>query len=188
MTAMKKSINPNTILLFLVVAFPIHFWSIIMQLYEIEDTPAWEALGRGGYSLLFALAESVLIFVLLLPVFILLIKRVGETKALVITSWLYLGVAAAASVAQAFATIDKSAGTLWHRLFTLVGRFEGVSFILFMLLLLATLYTPVLLSLRSYKVSLTMYKGIERIASLTFFYLFLDAIGIMVIVIRNITG
>lgn len=188
MTAIKKLFNPNTLSLFLVIAFPIHFWSIMMQLYEIQDITLWEIMGRAGYSLTFAFFESCVLFLIFLPLYLLLSKRVAELKSLVITSWAYLTIAIAAISAQIYATIDKSAAKLWYRVFLFIGRFEGISILIFIIFVITMVSLPVFITIYSQKSARFMYKLLEGIATLSIFYLLIDAVGIVVIFIRNSFG
>ena len=55
--------------LFLTCAFPLHFWALLMAFRDIswvaERTNLWDAIGVLGYGLVFALVESILIFLVL---------------------------------------------------------------------------------------------------------------------------
>ena len=55
--------------LFLISAFPIHFWTLILVFRDIswltERTNAWDAIGVASYGMVFAFVESVVIFLVL---------------------------------------------------------------------------------------------------------------------------
>ena len=52
--------------LFLICAFPLHIWTIILTLRDFswvsERTNSWDAIGVVSYGLLFAFIESVIVF------------------------------------------------------------------------------------------------------------------------------
>ena len=56
--------------LFLICAFPLHVWTIILAFRDFswvtERTNSWDALGVVSYGLIFALIESVAVFLVAL--------------------------------------------------------------------------------------------------------------------------
>ena len=66
---LKRLSTGDLITLFLIVAFPIHAWSIFMVLQDFQwvmerTVSIWDGIGYASYSLTFALFESVVIFII----------------------------------------------------------------------------------------------------------------------------
>ena len=74
-----KTHRKDLLKLFLIIAFPIHIWSIYQVLsnfeWVAERTTVWDAVGFTAYSLTFALFESILFLVLFTPIYLLLRKN-----------------------------------------------------------------------------------------------------------------
>jgi len=188
METTKQIRRQHSLLLFLWVAFPIHFWSILTQLYQLQDITFGEIIGRAGYALLFALVESCLLFLLVWLVYYLLGRLLAARTALALSGWLYLMIALARMAVQGYAMLNKSGAALWLRLLGAVCRSGMVGLVAVVLFILALVLLPSLSFLRSGKAVDVFFSVAERLALLSSLYLVLDAAGLLVVLIRNLVG
>jgi hypothetical protein len=177
--------------LFLVCAFPIHVWSIFMFLRDFdwisERTNAWDAVGVGSYALLLALIESLIIFLIIFGLSFLVHKTWDIETRLAIMTVLVFFASMWAALTQAFFLLG---GVLPESVFNflvesghpfryLYGTIGG--------LVIITIGGPVILLLQSEKLVKGTIALIERIILLSGLYLFLDLVGIVIVIIRNVS-
>ena len=175
--------------LFLIVALPIHLWTIILVLNDFswiaERTNAWDAIGVGAYGMIYAFLESIVIFLILAFLGFLLPKRELESKRIALLSMLFLITAMWAILGQLYFMLNfqipepifwflvKSGHPLriiYPSLFVLVG---------------ITAIIPSIWIIRSEQAVKIIIELIERLKILSLFYLFFDVIALVVILIRN---
>ena len=177
-------------LLFAGVAFPIHLWAILMILNDIswvtERTNLWDALGVASYGLALILFESVLVFLVatLLGYLVSLDWSQAQRIALLIT--LFMMAAFWGIIGQLFFfsglpgtkilvdLLARSGHPLW---FLVPGAF-GVAVV--------SALIPVYFVLHSKRAVEIILELAERLTALTAFYLIMDVVGIVIIVIRNV--
>jgi hypothetical protein len=176
--------------LFLVTAFPIHVWSIILVLKDFswisERTHVWDAVGVGAYALVLAFLESIFVFFVLLLLGFFLPKQWPEKNRIVVLGvsiWL-------ASLWAIFGQIYFIAGAvtpLWIVL-PLSKTDHPLRFLYLGIFILAfpSIFLPVIASLRSEKIRDWILNLFERITLLSALYLFLDLVGLAIVVVRNI--
>lgn len=163
-------------LLFAASAFPIHLWAIYNLLQVLPAwllrMSTWEVVGGIAYTLAFALLESILITAGLWIVAMLLPARWIKGRFVAIgSSFIFL---------NALWTI------LLHYEYQTV-RSMGVRELLPWLALYAFSVLVVLWFVyRSEKLSSAIVSLIERLAVLSFFYIAMDVLGLMVVVVRNL--
>lgn len=91
--AKKQNLKKYIGQLFILVSFPIHVWSIYQTFNNLgwvaERTRWWDAVGYGAYAMMYALIESALVFLVILPVFLMLAKNRPPEKALAIAGMTY---------------------------------------------------------------------------------------------------
>lgn len=178
-------------LLFLTTAFPIHLWTIILVLRDFswvaERTNAWDAVGVAAYGMLFAFIECVFVFAIVVLVGFVLPKQWGEKKRIAFLSLLVFLVALWAIVGQLYFLWNLNlppaltmflAGSAHPLRWLYAGLFVLVSL---------TVVVPVYIFIRSEKVSSSIYNIVDRIAVLSAIYLVFDGIGLVIILIRNLT-
>ncbi len=192
MEFIKSRYNKGDLLkLFLVCAFPIHAWAIFMVLKDVswvaERTNSWDAVGLIGYALLMALVESIIItVVVVLPLSFLVPKSWSAEKRIAIMSILVLTTSVWAMIAQAFFLVGdivpesilgflaQSQRPLWI-IYGSIGTF-----------VIASNALPVYFLIRYEKFVNAINAIIDRLILLSTLYIFLDFVGIVVIIIRNI--
>jgi hypothetical protein len=178
--------------LFLVIAFPIHAWSILLVLNDAkwvaERTNSWDVIGYGSYALVVAFFESVFIFLIALMLSFFLPRKWDGNKVVVVLGSLSLVVAAWTILEQAFyfipeAKIDYFYAFVYYRLnFTLAYVLAA----LFIGAVIASVLLPVFLIATSEKVTHAVMVFFERLNLLSTLYISLDVLGFLIIVYRNI--
>ena len=176
--------------LFLVCAFPIHVWSIFMFLRDFdwiaERTNAWDAVGVGAYALILALIESAFVFLITFGLSFLVHKTWNpETRLTIMTALIFVA-SLWAAITQAFFLLG---GILPESIFSfLVESGHPYRYLYGTIgsLVILTVGAPVILLIQSEKVVRVTLGLIERIILLSGLYLFLDVVGIVIVVIRNV--
>ncbi len=176
--------------LFLVCAFPLHLWTIILALRDFswvtERTNSWDAVGVLSYGLLFAFIESLAVFLVTVLLGFLISKKWHEDRRNALLGNLVLTTSLWAIAGYLYFMLQVSIpgetigflASLAHPL-----RFlYAVSLVLVGL----TVTLPTYFILRSDKF-LGFIKGLfERLSLLTLFYLFFDVVGLVIVIVRNI--
>jgi hypothetical protein len=175
--------------LFVVTAFPIHVWAIIVILMDIswvaERTHYWDAIGSVGYGLTFTLIESILVFVLLVLIGLVIPKNFWDNKRVTLLGVLFLITTFWAIVGQLYLIIKPSITT--EITLFLVSQ-KHLTWFLYGCLLLVVTPTVLFgsrLAVCSEKFQASFLKTLNRITPLMELYLFLDIVGITIVAIRN---
>lgn len=176
--------------LFLVCAFPIHVWSIIMFLRDFdwisERTNSWDAIGVGGYALLLALLESFIVFVLLFILSFLVHKIWQPDTRLAIMSVLMFVISLWAIFTQGFFLLGGMVPNSIYQFLVDSGHPFRYIYGTMWTITIITVAVPVFLLLRSEKLVRWVLAVIERIILLSGLYLVFDFIGIVIVVVRNV--
>lgn len=169
--------------------FPLHVWVFLMAFRDFgwvaERTVVWDAVGLVSYSLVFALFETFIFFVVMLLLGLLILPKWGMEKKTNLLGILGFYILTCSILAQAFflpnspvpgSVIDSLVQSahplriLWGGTFIIVGG-------------LAIIFT--VLILRIEKVNKTLLSIFERINLLSALYLIFDLIAIVIIATRN---
>ena len=171
-------------------SLPLHVWAFILAFMDFpwvaERTNTWDALGVISYGLIFALIESVIVFWVTAIAGLLISTKWEEPRRVALLSALVLVLSGWAMYDQAHFMWGLSfpAGVLQY-----AAHSEHPVRVLYLFLLgpiLLTVLTPVVLILQRDR-AFTFAQGlIERFSFLAAFYLFFDAAGLVIVVIRNI--
>jgi hypothetical protein len=176
--------------LFLTCAFPFHFWTLILAFRDIswvtERTNSWDAIGVISYGMLFALVESILLFLVVTLLGLITPKRWSVNKRIALLSLLFLITALWAMIAQLL--------FLWNINFPIsILRFIAhtahplrVLYASSFVIVLPTVLLPAYSFLRSDKLLLFIQDLTDRFSTLTMLYLFFDLIGLVLVILRNI--
>jgi hypothetical protein len=176
--------------LFLVVAFPIHFWALILWFQEFnmmaQRTNTWDAIGEGGYFLSYALFESSVIFSVLFLLMLLLPKKLEQETAFALAATFYLIIAGWFILEQArFLEVMPDESWLFIRLQRAITLQSNTGKLL-AIALITSLVIPPILILKYDKLRTAVTSVFERIGTLSLLYLLLDVIGIVIVLIRII--
>lgn len=176
--------------LFLMCALPLHAWTMILAFRDVswltDRTDAWDAVGVFSYGLVFALAESLLLFIVIALLGFLISARWDSRWRV---------------NALAVVVLMLSLWAIFEQLFYLVGL-HVPGFIIDLLvrsahplrslyvgvfaLVALTIAVPVIVVLRSKRAAAVVQAAIDRLSLLAMFYLFFDALGLVIVLIRNL--
>lgn len=176
--------------LFLMCAFPLHFWTLILVFRDIqwmtERTNFWDALGVASYAMVFAFLESLLLFLILtLLGFLVPTQWTRETRiALLTVLFLILSIWAMLSQLYFLAAVQTPGWFIF--LMARTGHPVRILYALALILVTPTLALPAWLALRSEKFLKSVNSLIERLSLLSGLYLFFDVVGLIIVIIRNL--
>lgn len=184
----------NIFRLFLMCAFPVHLWSIFMVLQDVgwiaERSHFVDAMSYTAYSLLFALAESMVIFIIVLLLSLLGARHWQGKRLVSAMTLIYFVTSLWAMAMQGYYYLGESISYLDQVIVNKVG-FGGA--VISQWVVLVELLALILVSLGLPLYLLGKYdwfeRGvdvvIDRLATLTIFYLVIDVLGLALIFIRN---
>lgn len=176
--------------LFLMCAFPIHLWTLILAFRDISwvraRTNLWDALGVVSYGMVFAFIESVIVFGMAGLFGLLVSTKWNEERRVALLGILVLIMALWAVDGQAYFVWGSyvPAQALWY----IAGLEHPFRFLYGTMLAVVFLTTaiPAWLLLKSDRFFQLVQGLMERLSLLTVFYLFFDIVGLMIVVIRNV--
>lgn len=176
--------------LFLMCAFPLHAWTLILAFRDIswltERTNAWDAVGVVSYGLVFAFVESLLFFAVMALLGYLVPGRWDADWRVALLTVLALVASLWAMLEQLFFLI----GTGWPGWFVSFLVSSGHPARVFIALLVGvvglTVLLPVVFVVRSERAYRAVRGLIDRLSILTIFYLVLDVVGLVIVIVRNI--
>jgi hypothetical protein len=191
----KRLSTGEMITLFLIVAFPIHAWSIFMVLQDFQwvmerTVSVWDGIGYASYSLMFALFESAVIFIVVWLLSLLLPSRWKSNKIIAGIGTIFISVSIWAILNQLYFFYNgTSIVQALPRLFVDLAHpvrmyYLSVGFVF--LLILATIVVPLFFIDRSKKYVNSTMAVFDRLIILSGLYIFVDVIGIVIVIIRNV--
>lgn len=181
---------------FLVCAFPIHLWTIILFFRDIgwiaDRTNMGDALGVGAYAMVFALIESLFYLIPITTLNILIPWRQPQQKALAITSYIALIIPFWVGIGQIIQYNYHNVLNQDQIIDALIDsghpvRYFILVYLIFLSILLGSILLPVYFINFKDRPQYIMISVIERIEILTYLYIFLDLIGLISIIFRNMS-
>ncbi len=175
--------------LFMVCVFPLHLWALLMAFRDFAwvatRTYTWDAIGLVAYTLCFTLVETIAVFLVVTLLGLLVPQTWGMKKRTALAGTLFLVTAFWAILAQSYYLLH---GFPWWLIDFLVqvGHPIRVLWAGALLLVTASVITPVLLIARKENVKDKVIGVFERITVVSSLYVFLDVVGIAIVVLRNI--
>ncbi len=171
-------------------AFPLHAWTLILAFRDIswltDRTNAWDAVGVTAYGLVFAFIESLLFFVLTALLGYLVSGRWDADRRVALMTVLALTVSMWAMLEQLFFLIGTGFPGWFMRLIW-VGNHPARVFIALLVGVVGlSVLLPVAAVLRSERAYRAARGLIDRLSILTMFYLVLDLIGLVIVIVRNV--
>ena len=176
--------------LFLISAFPLHLWTLILALRDYswvsERTNSWDAIGVISYGLLFALIESLFIFIVVILLGFLISKIWSESQRNTL-----LGVMALLTSLWAMGSyiFFLQQVAVPGNVILFIVRLEHPLRFLYVVGLVVvsiSLVIPTYFVLHSEKFEKALQGLFERLSLLMMFYLFFDFVGLIIVIIRNV--
>lgn len=171
-------------------AFPLHVWTIILAFRDFswvtERSNAWDAIGVISYGMVFALIESLVVFLVAILLGFLVSRHWEEGRRIALLSVLVLITALWAMASQLYFLWGLSLPEQMMQFLAQLGHPARVLYAASLALVLPTVLVPTYLVLKSDKAFHTVRELMERLSLLTMFYLVLDAAGLVILLIRNL--
>ena len=187
---MKRYSKKGLWALFLICAFPLHVWTIILAFRDFswvtERTNSWDAIGVVSYGLIFTFIETVLIFLVAVILGFLVSRKWAEDRRIALVGILVFITSLWAMTSYLYFMLNVSFPSKTILFFTSLAHPLRFLYAVSLALVGLTVAIPAYFMLRSDK----FFKGVqglfERLSVLTQFYLFFDFIGLIIIIIRNV--
>ena len=175
--------------LFLMCSFPLHFWTLILAFRDlswlIERSNLWDAIGVASYGMIFAFAESVLVFLVAIVLGFLISKHWHQQRVALL-SILVLITALWSMAVQLPALLGTSYPGWFINFLAQQEHPVRVLYGIGLLLVSLTVLLPTYLILKSNKALRFIWELIERVSLLATLYLLFDIVGLVIVIIRNI--
>jgi hypothetical protein len=176
--------------LFLICAFPLHLWTLILAFRDIswvtERTNAWDAIGVVSYGLIFAFAESVVIFLIFALLGLLTPKQWESDRRITFLAFLVLITSVWGMISQLLFLWNVSLPEQAIEFLRRSNHPLRIMYAACLIVVTPTVLLPAYSFIRSKKAVTVMQNLMERLALLTSFYLFFDVLGLIIIIIRNL--
>jgi hypothetical protein len=187
---MKRYSKQGLWALFLVCAFPLHVWTIILTFRDFswvaERTNSWDAIGVVSYGVTFAFVESVFVFLLAVLLGFLISKKWNEDRRLALVGILVFITSLWAIASYLYFMLNISIPGKTILFFAGLTHPLRVLYVLSLVVIAPTVILPVYLVLRSDRVLKGVKGFFERLSLLTIVYLFFDFVGLVIVIVRNI--
>jgi hypothetical protein len=176
--------------LFLICAFPLHVWTIILAFRDFswvtERTNSWDAVGVVSYGLIFAFIESVVVLLVALLLGFLVSKKWGEDRRITLVGTLAFITSLWAIVSYLYFMLQVSVPG--NTILSIASMSHPLRFLYAFSLAVVglTVALPAYFVLQSEKFMQGVRAFFERISTLTLFYLFFDFVGLVIVIIRNV--
>lgn len=195
MTQKRISLNrlytPEVLLkLFMICAFPLHIWSLLMAFRDFGwvalRTYTWDAIGLVSYAMAFALVETIGVFLLVLLVGFLVPFRWDLDKRLAMLGAQFLVLASWSILSKIYTALDSPLPAWLLNFMIADGHPLRILWGIAGALVILSAVVPALLILKRESATQAVNIVFEKLVVLSSFYVFLDLIAIVIIVIRNL--
>jgi len=176
--------------LFTAIAFPLHIWAIVLILMDIswiaERTNYWDAIGVASYGLMFALFESLLFFGILVLIGFIFPKSWNESKRITLLGSLILLTTIWAMLGQLYFLLEISLPVGIIQFLASQAHPLWILYATLLILVAPTVMLVAYFAAYSEKFQRAFLTLIDRLSPLMGLYLFLDVVGIVIVIIRNL--
>lgn len=176
--------------LFLMCSLPLHVWTLILAFRDVswisERTNFGDALGVISYGLIFAFIESLVVFLFFAALGYFIPAKWSEDKRVSLLSILATVAALWAIFNQAYFVWGFSAPASFIAFFARQSHPLRFLYAFALAAVSLSMITPALFMLRSDKFYTTIQSIMDRLVVLAGFYIFLDFLALIVVVVRNI--
>ena len=175
--------------LFLICAFPLHLWTLILSFRDVswlmERTNAWDAIGVISYGLVFALIESIVIFLVLILLGLITPGQWETDRRISFLAFLVLITSVWAMISQLLFVWNVSLPEPAIEYLRRSAHPLRIMYATCLLVITPTVLLPAYSFLRTKKAVTVMQDLIERLSLLSMFYLVFDLFGVIIIIVRN---
>jgi len=186
----KRLYTPQSLFqLFMVCAFPLHAWTLFAAFRDFAwvalRTYTWDAIGLVSYALAFALVETIGVFLLVLLMGLLVPASWEMDKRTAIIGTMFLVIASWSILSQIYSSFGYPLPNWLLRV--LMQSMHPLRILWGAILPVVTLsvVVPIILVVKREQAKKLVIGFFERISVLSSFYIFLDLLGIIIIIVRN---
>jgi hypothetical protein len=176
--------------LFVICAFPQHVWAFVLALRDVswvaERTNAWDAVGVVSYGLVFALVESLILFGVMVLLGYLVSGSWDADRRVSLLAVLVLIASLWAMLEQLYFLIGTGQPHWLLHLLIASGHPLRYFFALVVAVVVLSVVVPAFLVIRSQRAAQAIWGLIDRLSVLMVFYLLFDAVGIIIVLVRNL--
>jgi hypothetical protein len=176
--------------LFLTCAFPLHFWTLILVFRDVswltERTNAWDAIGVASYGMIFAFAESVVVFFVVVLLGFLTPRQWEPDRRIAFLGLLILITSIWGLIGQLLFLWNIFLPAQAVQFLRSSSHPLRIIYVVCLMVITPTVLLPVYTFLRSNKALMFMQNLMERLALLATFYLFFDMLGLIIVIFRNL--
>jgi hypothetical protein len=177
-------------LLFSVSAFLVHVWALLLIFQDLswlaERTNMWDAIGVGAYGLVFALLESVIVFVAAIFLGFLVLTAWNETTRISLLGSLVMMASIWAILGQLNFMLGWSPPASLIQWLASTEHPLRILYLLVLLIVTPTVGLTVFAQLKFNKLNRWTYGFFDRLSLLLILYLLMDLISIIILLIRNV--
>jgi len=176
--------------LFLISAFPLHLWTLILAFRDIswvtERTNAWDAIGVVSYGMLFALIESVVIFLIFALLGLIMPGQWESNRRITFLAFLILITSVWAMISQLLFLWNVSLPARAIEFLRQSDHPVRIVYATVLMVVTPTVLLPAYSFLRTKRAVTIMQNLMERLSLLSMFYLVFDLLGVIIIIVRNL--
>jgi hypothetical protein len=155
--------------------------------WVIERTNVWDAIGVASYGMMFALAESIVIFIVMTLVGIFTPRHWDIDRRIAFLSLLVIIIGIWGIFGQARYVWNWSLPAPLSEFLARSNHPVRYLYAMYLAAIVPTVLLPVYLFLKSKKTTQWMKELMERLSTLTVFYLVFDMIGMIIVIVRNLS-
>lgn len=176
--------------LFLICAVPLQIWAFILAFRDFSwvtaRTNAWDAIGVLSYGLIYALLEGLVVFLVMVLLGFLVSRYWDEDRRIALLSALVLITALWAIAGQLYFLTEASPPPALVESLAGLDHPVRVMYAVLGLLVAPTVLIPTYLVLKSERAFRFTKELTNRLGLLMVVYLILDAMALVIILIRNV--
>ena len=170
-------------------ALPIHVWTFFLGLRDFdwvtERTNSWDAVGVLSYGLIFAVIESLAVFIVVILLGFLVSPKWDEKRRVTLLGALAI-ILGLWSIANQVYFLQEMSPPLWLGMFVYqTGRPVVALYSIALIPVSISITVPTYFILRSDKILKGSQEIIDRLSLLMTLYLVFDAAALIIVIIRN---
>ena len=176
--------------LFLFNVFLFHLWTFFMVFRDVpwvvERFGDWDAVGLTSYALMFALVESIGVFIFFLVINFFIPSRFEQKQRLSILSVMILMIWIWGVLGQLYFLAGTGVNQIFRILLASASRPLVMIYLIIFPIVAISVFIPLYALVKKPQRALKFTEILDRISTLSILYLVLDVIGIFIVIFRNI--